>query len=113
MYKATDNPLYTSPVVYLVPLYPQRVLAVVASEVQSHLKITNRGNTDFCIKHGLWELSNTPFYSNSMYSIALEERYNRLSLPNKLAPMSHQSLSNFDQRCQASQVILTEGVEEI
>lgn len=103
--------MYKSPVVYLVPLYTQHILAITVSEIQSHPKFTNRVNTDFCVKQALGELSNTPFHSNSMYPIVLEERYNGSSLPNKLEPMSHQSLSNFGQCCQASQVILNEGEE--
>lgn len=81
--------------------------------VQTYQKFTNRGNTGFCVKQGLFELSITLFYCNSMHAIVLEERYKGLSSPNKLALVPDQTLPNFDQWWQVSQVILRDREKEI
>lgn len=93
--------LNTSRVVYLVPLYIQHFLTTVAAEVQRHLKFTNRSNT---VQGALKYITLQHLHASKTI-----RRYNGLSLPKKLAPMSHQSLPNFDQCCKASQVITSKG----
>lgn len=88
-------------VVYLLPLQTQHVLAIAASELQSHWK-SPTGETLLYKERSLGAFKHTSL-QQVIDLMALEETYNGLSLPNKLAHMQ-----NLNQCHQASQAVLSE-----